>query len=369
MSKNVRVALIVFISTLLWFASGLWKAQKGVERTEVRATGQTAVTAAWFEARPYVSSLVARGRTEPNRAVVLRAEVDGPVIAVPGQRGQRVAAGDTVCELADQDRGQRLVQARAVLAEAELQYQGALKLKTKGYQSDVAIAQAKAALETARADLKRREIDLANTAIKAPFAGIVESRAVEVGDYMDRGGECAVVLEISSMKVAAQVSEQQVQRIVAGDLALVELVTGARLEGQISYIGQQAAPGTRTYRVEVLIPNPDQQLRAGLTAEIVIPVHNVMAQRIPSSLLSLDDDGGLGVRLLTEDDRVRFTRVQIVGDEAQGVWVLGLPERARLITVGYEYVANGEVVDVTMDNLIERNSSAAGLNVTGSLAR
>ncbi len=370
MSRNVRVALIVFVVTLLWFASGLWKAQNTTEPANPSSSAKhVPVAVAWFEARPYSPKVLARGRTEPNRVVSLRAEVDGRVVAVPAERGQRVTRGDVICQLAKEDRKQRVVQARAAVAEAELEYQGALKLQTRGYQSELAIARSRASLERVRADLKRSETDLANITIRAPFAGVVQSRAVEVGDYMGRADECAVVLETSPLKVVAQISEQQVQQIVPGSTVSVTPVTGGKVTGQISYISQQAAPGTRTYRVEVIIDNPDQQLRAGLSAEILIPVNEMYAQRIPSGLLSLDDEGELGVRVLTDDNRVAFARVQIIGDEPRGVWVLGLPERTRVITVGYEYVANGERVEPTLDDSLMTSgeqiseSGASGLPV------
>jgi hypothetical protein len=63
----------------------------------------------------------------------------------------------------------------------------------------------------------------------------------------------------------------------------------------------------------------------------------------------LDDAGRVGVRLLDEKNRVRFSLVELVGDHPQGVWVTGLPEKTLLITVGQEYVSNGEEVSVTLE--------------------
>ncbi|MCV6605942.1 MAG: efflux RND transporter periplasmic adaptor subunit [Porticoccaceae bacterium] len=324
----------------------MWKAPQVEEQADTAENRRTLVTAQWFQAQPYASQFSARGRTEPNRAVNLRAEVSGRVIAVPAERGQRVAAGDVVCHLAVEDRQQRVNEANAALKEAQLRFQGVSKLKQQGLQSELAIAEAKSGLERARADLKKRQLDLQNTEIRAPFAGVVETRPVEVGDFMNRGDSCAQLLEISPLKVVAQVSEQQVQQISLGSPAQVQLVDGSQAAGEVIFLGQQASAATRTYRIEATIDNADNRLRAGLTAQFVVSSRELLAQRIPSSVLGLGDSGEIGVRLLDDDKRVQFQEIQIVGDDAGGVWVLGLPQDALLITVGQEYVTSGEQVEV-----------------------
>ena len=347
-NKNVRVALLVFIVTFLWFLSGAWKAPKVEEQSESLEDKQTLVTAAWFYARPYTSQFSARGRTEPNRMVKLRSEVSGRVVAVPVARGQRVSKGDVICQLAIEDRQQRLDEATALLKEAVLRFEGTNKLKQRGLQSDLAIAEANSGRERARADLKKRQLDLNNTMIRAPFDGVVDSRDVEVGDFMISGGVCANLLEVSPLKVVAQVSEQKVQQVALGSPVQVRLMDDLVQQGVITYLSQQADANTRTYRIEATIPNTNGQLRAGLTAQFLVPSREIIAQHIPSSILSLGDGGEIGVRLLNDDYTVQFAQIQIVGDDDNGVWVLGLPEQALLITVGQEYVANGEQVKATV---------------------
>ena len=348
MNKNVRIALIVFVVTLLWFVSGMWKAPQVQEKVDSAENQRTLVTAQWFQAQPYASRFSARGRTEPNRTVNLRAEVSGRVVAVPAERGQRVAVGDVVCRLAVEDRQQQVDQARAALKEAQLRFEGVNKLKQQGLQSELAIAEAKSGLQRAQANLQRRQLDLQNTEIRAPFAGVVETRPVEVGDFMNRGDSCGHLLEVSPLKVVAQVSEQQVQQISLGSSAQVQLVDGSRAVGEVTYLGQQASAATRTYRIEATIDNSDNRLRAGLTAQFMVASRELLAQRIPSSVLGLGDNGEIGVRLLDGDSRVQFQEIQIVGDDSDGVWVLGLPTKTLLITVGQEYVANGEQVEAKM---------------------
>ena len=231
-----------------------------------------------------------------------------------------------------------------MVAQAEIDYRGALKLKEKGYQSDSAIAQANARLESARAALRLTEIHLANTRIAAPFAGFVDDRPVEVGDYMDRNHICAEIVEMNPLKVVARLSEREVVRAEVGGKASVRLATGQLVTGEVTYLSHLAEPQTRTYEMEITLPNPSFQLRAGVASQVMVATQVFQAHRVPASLLALGDGGELGLKVIDRDDRVDFVLIDLIGDDGEGVWVAGLPERTRVITVGQEYVSAGEQV-------------------------
>ena len=123
------------------------------------------------------------------------------------------------------------------------------------------------------------------------------------------------------------------------------LSDGRRVEGPITFIGQQSDPATRTYPVEIQIANPDYALRSGLTTEIRIPVREVMAQKISPALFALNDAvKSACARSMRTARGVPSGRDR--RDEADGVWVSGLPDVATLITVGQELVVPGELVEV-----------------------
>jgi multidrug efflux system membrane fusion protein len=100
---------------------------------------------------------------------------------------------------------------------------------------------------------------------------------------------------------------------------------------------------TRTFRVEVELPNPDGKLRDGVSADIRIPVKQLKAIHISPGILVLDDAGTVGVRVVI-NDVVRFYPIQIIEDGPDGMWITGLPEHANVITVGQQFVNNGERV-------------------------
>lgn len=318
----------------------------------------TRVRARIINASPQVQHVVLRGKTENKRTVSVKAETAGRVIDRPVERGTAVEEGDLLCQISMEDRYASLTESREALNRARIEYQGSLKLKERGYQSDTAIAQSKAQLASAEANLKRSELDIQRTYVRAPFAGVVEDVASEVGDYVSPGSTCVTVVDLNPMLLVGRVAEKDVHLLKLDQPVTGIMSDGTSVVGPVSFIGAQSDPATRTYAVEIQVPNEAYELRSGLTTEIRIPVAEVMAQKISPALFALDDAGRIGVRTVNEQGAVEFHHVTIVRDEADGVWVAGLPEVATLITVGQELVVPGETVEVDFEATGEMPASA-----------
>ena len=115
-----------------------------------------------------------RGKTQNKRTVNARAEIIGRIVDRRVERGDVVTTDTVLCELSIEDRQTALIEAQELVSQARIDYQGALKLEAKGFNSDSAIAATKARLASAAAQLKRRQLDVEKILIRAPFAGVVE---------------------------------------------------------------------------------------------------------------------------------------------------------------------------------------------------
>jgi len=188
-------------------------------------------------------------------------------------------------------------------------------------------------------------LNLARTQITAPFDGVVEDLHLDEGDYAMPGDACATLIDLDPMLVAAQVTEEQVEYLQLGSLVKGSTRIGRPLEGELSFIGNQSDPVTRTYTVEITVDNEDYGLRSGLTVSLRVMLDEVKAHGIAPSLLTLNEQGEMGVRLIDASNRVVFSAVKIIEDGPDGMWVTGLPDTAALITVGQEYVAAGTIVN------------------------
>lgn len=350
--KNYRLALLLSLVLLVWMVSGLWASSDQAEApAAAHETVAVAVKARQSEARLYYPVLQVRASTEANRRVEVRAEVAGRIRALPAAEGSLVQAGEVLCELEPEDRALRVAEAEAAVEQAQIEYDGSLRLKTGGYQSAVAIAGAKTRLQSTRAELLRRQLDLSNTRIVAPFAGYVAQHAVEVGDFVQRADLCAVVIELDPLRAVGRLAETEVGLVAKAAPASLQMPDGsAPVTGVVQFVGREADSATRTYRVEATFANPEGRYVAGMTASLRIPLAPVRAHLLPSTLLSLDDQGQTGVRIVDAQQQVRFVRVGVLGDDPDGIWVQGLPEQVLLITVGQGYVSAGETVEVTLDD-------------------
>jgi len=307
------------------------------------------VRAAAISAQTYTEQVRVRGRTQAFRHVQVRAEQAGRIVTAPVQRGAQVAQGDVLCEIAIDTRESDVLEAIARRQQAELELQAARDLLERGLQSDVTVSQLNAALEASKAAVVRAELALTNTKVRAPFSGSIETRTVEVGDYLERGGVCASVLDDKPMLLVGLVPEQLVSKIAPGSKVSAELLTGEIVAATVIYVSRAADPISRSYRMEAEIAADGQVIRDGITAELFVEGAEINAYQIPSSALTLDDNGLVGVKLVEPDKTISFATVTLVGDNTSelnpGVWVTGLSGTVNLVTHGQEIVFPGQVVE------------------------
>jgi multidrug efflux system membrane fusion protein len=300
-----------------------------------------------------VRTIVVNGKTAPARIVELSAETDGRVELIGAERGANVSRGGVIVRLDERDRSARLAQAKATLKQREVEYEGRMKLQSESYVSEAQLQEAIAQLEAARTELRRAELDLEFMSVRAPFDGALQSRAVEIGDFVKTGDPIATFVDYRTIIVAADVSEFDAQHVTVGEVAKARLATGEEVRGTIRYVAPVANEATRTFAVELEVDNQDGDLRAGGTAELYIPAEVVNAHRLSPSLLTLDDAGNIGVKIINEQGEVEFVVADIALSSSNGVWLVGLPDTATIITVGQGFVNPGSVVDVVLESDIE----------------
>ena len=361
MSKNLVIATCIGAGLLIWLLSGMLTEDSGLEEHESLALesshsepmGQSdlpRVRAVVLRSESRTRYLVLRGKTESKRMVDVKAEVAGKIVSRPMERGMRVEQGDLLCEVAVDDRKVAVTEAKASLEEARIEYEGSLKLKEQGLQSETAIARSAARLESVRAQLHRQMLNLERTRIVAPFGGVVERLHMNIGDYAMPGAVCATLIDLDPMLILADVTESEVENMALGDQVVGRISNGREIAGVVTFVGQQSDPVTRTYPVEITVENEDFSVRSGLTVNVRIGLGEVNAHQISPALFALDDGGEIGVRTLGKNNLVEFHTVRIIEDGPGGVWVTGLPDTTRLITVGQEFVSAGQEVEAVYPN-------------------
>ena len=285
------------------------------------------------------------GKSAPARVVEINAETAGRVVSVGIERGNRLDAGQVIVRLDERDRHARLAQAEATVKQRELEFEGRTKLKNESYVSEAQLQEAAAMLETAKAELARAVLDIENMVVRAPFDGALQDRMVEIGDYVKVGDPIATFVDDRKLIISANVSEFDAHHVVTGNPGSARLATGQVVEGKIRYVAPVADEATRTFTVELEIDNAAGDYRGGMTAELMIPAETIFAHRVSPSLLTLDDEGNLGIKTVNELGQVEFYIADIAMSSSEGVWIAGLPHSASIITVGQGFVNPGATVN------------------------
>ena len=96
--------------------------------------------------------------------------------------------------------------------------------------------------------------------------------------------------------------------------------------------------------VKSQIPNPNGDVKDGLTANMTIEIDKVMAHKISPSILLLNDEGKLGIRVVTKDDTAIFKQIDILEDSEDGLWVTNIPNTVEIIIQGQGFVEDGQKV-------------------------
>jgi multidrug efflux system membrane fusion protein len=289
--QTYKTAAITAIFLLIWMVSGSLVEEEASPQSESSLATLSSVTVLNSNAILKSKTIKASGFTEADKFIQVRAEIGGRVISTPFKQGDYVKEGDLLCQL--------------YIAGRE-----------------------------------------AYPKIVAPFSGYLESLRVDKGDYINTGGVCASLIDSNPMLLIADIAEKEIADIDVGANSMARLISGDEIQGKVSFIATSADKNTRTFRVEIQVDNKDRAIRDGVSAEIYIESKKVLSHRISPAILSLNDQGKLGIRTVDENNAVEFKEIAILEDTTEGLWISGLNENERIITLGQEYVFQGQTVNV-----------------------
>ena len=284
-------SFITLVIAILWMLSGMLADDEFEVKTKTQLETISSVTVLNSTAAEKAKKIKVSGTTEADKLIKIRAEASGTVVSRPVKQGQFVKKDQLICQLYNAGR--------------------------TSYPK-----------------------------VKAPFDGYLETFSVKEGDYLNTGAVCATIIDPDPMRLIGEVSEKEINFVKVGAKAVAELISGKEVEGVVSFVSTSANKGTRTFRVEIDVKNSDRSIRDGVSAQIAIEGDTILAHKISPSILMLGEAGELGIRTVNEVDQVEFKKIEILEDSMEGIWITGLPKNTRIITIGQEYVFQGQTVNV-----------------------
>ena len=288
MSKNLRISFYILLPLSFWMISGLFVEEKIIEEDKISSFATVAVMKSNSDF--YKPEILLKATALSERRVNVRAKTSGEVVKIGARQGEFIKKDFILCSLG--------------------------------------------------------VVELNRTEVKSPFSGYIES-VVKPGNFIERGQVCATIIQLDPIIFVAEVPEISIAKVKVGQNVDINLVTGQKVSGILSFVSKSASPATKTFRVEVEIQNKDGLIKDGLTADLIIKTDKVKAHKISPSILILDDDGKLGVRITNTENIVEFYEIEIVQDSPEGLRATGIPEGSNIIIQGQGFVEEGQLVQIT----------------------
>ncbi|MCV2871496.1 efflux RND transporter periplasmic adaptor subunit [Defluviimonas sp. WL0050] len=357
-------AILVLVAATAWVATGKFAsvgseeahaAQPAPEATSIElaqddgaapASALRTVAALTPVFQDHAREIRISGVTGADKRTVLAARSDGVIAALPITQGDMVTDDQVVMTVEGADVAAAVMTAEATLAQRTQELEVAEKLFKSGNTAELQLIKVRADKAAAEAALSQAEAAADRLNLRAPFTGIVDKVDVELGEWVQTGTPIATVLSLDPIVVRAEVSEVDIGFVSVNDRAGIRLVNGRQLEGKVRHVAREASTQTRTYPVEVELPNPDGAVPAGMTAEVSLYTRPERAVTVPRSVITLSTQGELGLRIVGPDNVAHFASVELIDDTPEGLVLTGVPEDARIIVLGQDLVRDGETVSV-----------------------
>ncbi len=352
------------------------------------------------ETKVYTSSLIdqsieLQGQTIHNKKIDVKSETSGNINSIKFARGDKVSENAEMIRISLEDRNEKLSSAKIDLERLnkelilneknrdnllrqnveriqlyEIEYASAKQLIDKGLSSKSKLSLASFNLANAKANkedikikfestlanlqaqisnvkslLKNIKLDIDKTRINAPFDGIISEKMVEETEFISVGTPLFTIIDLDPIKIEGYLSEFDVNKVSVGTKAFIEDSNGIKKNGIISFISPSAETSTRTFEITIEADNKDLSYKSGITTKITIKGSELKAHKIPPSILTLLDDGTVGVKAVNNENKVIFYPTKTIKDTIDGMWVSGLPEKVNLIVSGQEYISIGEKIN------------------------
>lgn len=360
MKSHHVAAFLVLIASAVWIFTGEFSSV-GSSASEDQASTTVAARQAEDEATNpralqtvgvakiptlnHARSVRISGITEADKKIEIPARTTGIISELLIKQGDVVKANDVILTLAPEGRDVSLASAEQSLNQAQIDLKAKEQLVERGTLGKLTLDQAKSTLSAAESQVETAKAELDRLKVVAAFDGVIDVLMVEEGGAVQPGTPIATLISLDPIIGVGEVNESDLGVVTVGKDAELRLVTGETVSGKIRYVSREAQANTRTYTVEIEVPNPDLAIPSGMTTEVILRGEAVLATPVPRSIVTLGNNGELGIRSLDDENKVVFHPIDIVDDSTGALILGGIPKDVRIIVSGQNLVTEGQTVE------------------------
>ncbi len=357
---KVRMSIAIIALVVVFGAIFGWVALKGYFIGQYFANFQpppVTVSATQARTESWQPRIEAVGSLSAVQGVDLAAEVAGVVKEIAFTSGDDVAKGALLVQLDDAADQAELPGLRARVKQAERNLERTRKVVEQGLAAQEALDAAQSEYDQARSTLRAREVTIDKKAIRAPFAGKLGIRQVNVGGYLQPGDIVVTLQSLDPLYVDFTLPQKQLGSVRAGQPLQIssDAFPDAPFEGRITAVSPKVDPSTRNFSIQGEVRNPDGALRPGMFTEIRVvagePVERVTVPRTAISYSLYGNSVFVVEKQEGEDAPVAKERFVNTGEERGGrVAILdGIDAGATIVTAGQLKLQDGARVVIDND--------------------
>ena len=305
-----------------------------------------------------------QGSVETKQNLVLTSEMAGIMTRVYVKEGDKVKKGQVLARIDDGGLLQQRAQAQIQTDLAKTTFERQKRLWDQKIGSEIQYLNAKSNFEAMQKSVNQIDQQLAKTAVRAPFSGVIDDVITEQGNVVAPGQTPLMrIVNLTDMYITTDVPESYITSITKGKKVEVFFpVLGKKIDTEVRQTGNFINPANRTFTVEIDVPNNNKDIKPNLTARLKVNDYtNDDAILIPQSIISENSDGEQYIFVLKDikESKAVAKQITIETGKTQGdmIEVLkGIANGDLLIQEGARSVKSDQVVRIDRNTEIEANS-------------
>lgn len=306
----------------------------------------------------FIHYLELQGSVQTKMNVLISPEMNGVLTAIYVKEGQSVRKGQVLAKIDDNGLSNQLAQLKVQAALAKTTYERQKRVWDQKIGSEIQFLQAKANYEAQKNAVAQLQTTLSKTNITAPFSGVIDDVIIEQGNLVTPGMGVFRIVNLNNMYIETDVPESYITSVKKGEDVEVEFpILGKKMQSTIRQAGNFINPANRTFKVEVLVPNKDGNIKPNLTAKLKINDYsNENAILIPQSIISENAKGEQYIFVVENiKNKIGVAKKAIIETgKTQGDYievVFGLSKGLEVVEEGARSVKDNQEVEILASSI------------------
>ncbi|UCF62860.1 MAG: efflux RND transporter periplasmic adaptor subunit, partial [bacterium] len=301
--------------------------------------------------KPFSEYLQLTGTVAARNRVYIIAEEAGTLRRIVKDKGSIVQAGDTLAIIENKIIEASYDEAKAALNQAELDYGSKKVLYDKRAISENEYLVAKYGLERARAAYELNKARHSKLTVTAPLNGYVNDRMYDLGAYTMPNTPIFDFIDNAYMKISAGIAERFMNDIKMGTPVMIsfDAFPNLEMESEVSFINKSINPSSRTFQIELKIPNPERKLAPEMIANLKVLRRSYTDQIVIPLDAVIESETGRYVFVVSDDGKALRTPLNFLAIYQDSVLVDGLNPNQQLVISGQQELTEGDLL------IIEKN--------------